>query len=66
MQDKPARLRLSTRIFDFFWTPFAFVAKILIELRWVQRSKLAPYVLGACIGRWPHKVPPGEPIEYDS
>lgn len=44
------------RLFDFFWTPFALIAKVLIEFRFVQRSRFAPWVLGACVGRWPEKV----------
>ena len=45
-----------TRLFDFFWTPIRLIAKVLIEFRFIQRRRFAPYVLGACIGRWPERV----------
>lgn len=47
---------LYTRLFDFFWKPFAFIAGLLLRSRWIQRSRFAPYVLGATIGRWPEEV----------
>lgn len=56
---------LYTRIFDFFWTPFALLVRILIEFKFVQRSRFAPWVLGACVGRWPERVPDDEVIEDD-
>lgn len=51
-----------TCVFDFFWTPFRLIAKVLIKFIFVQRSRFAPYVLGACIGRWPERVSDDEPI----
>ena len=57
------RVNLYTRIFDYLWTPFRLIAKALIEFRSVQRSRFPPYVLGACVGRWPERV--SEPNEVD-
>ena len=54
-----------TRLFYFFWSPIAFVAKILIECRSVQRSRFALWVLGASVGSWPRKVPDDQPLEIE-
>ena len=32
------------------------LAKVLIEFRVIQGSRLAPWMLGACIGRWPKRI----------
>jgi hypothetical protein len=49
-------VKIYTRIFDFFWAPFAAIAKVLIEFKFIQRSRFAPWVLGACVRRWPERV----------
>lgn len=41
------------------------LARILIEFSWVRRSRFAPYVLGACVGRWPQRVTDEERAKMD-
>ena len=53
---KPRLQNLYDHLWYFFWSPISLVAKIFIEFRWVQRSRFAPWVLGACWGVWPDKV----------
>lgn len=43
-------------LWDFFWTPIAVTASFSIRFRVVRRSRFAPWVLGACYGRWPERI----------
>lgn len=44
------------RLFEIFWKPFSLLAKLLLSFKCVQRSRFAPFVLGAKVGRWGERV----------
>lgn len=44
------------RVFSIAWKPFSLIARVLLIFRFVQRSRFAPFVLGAVAGSWPERV----------
>ena len=47
-----------TKVWDFCWTPIRFIAGIFLSREWLPR--FAPWIIGACVGRWPERVPDDE------
>lgn len=44
-----------TRLWDLFWLPIRFFAKLLLETK-LYRPRWTPWLFGALLGRWPENI----------